>query len=150
MILIRLRDGIVAHFPSRMTEWVMLWPTLTMGIALSVQEDMFATSRSFSELALWADQGTWSLLVLVCALGRALALVVNGTFDAFRYSPHFRVAASLAGVFFWGCYGLGFLSAVFAGGSFSAPVAYSTLVLIEVVNVYRSTNDLTRTVRTTA
>jgi hypothetical protein len=116
-----------------------------MGLAFKLQPDMFLASPSFAQVAYWADQPTWAAIVLACAIVRLLALVVNGTFHAFRFSPHFRAAASLVGVLFWAQYCLGFvMTAIYSGGAWSAVVAYSSFVILELVNVSRSVHDVRR------
>ncbi|WP_136652431.1 hypothetical protein [Paracoccus aeridis] len=145
IVIRRITDGIYAHLPIRVTEWGMAWPAFTMGLALNYQSDMFQTSPSFERLAAIASEGTWAILVLACCLLRIVALTVNGTFTGFGYSPHMRLAASLVGLFFWSRYCLGFLDAAIAsGGSWSAPAIYSTAVLFEMINAYRSWLDVLR------
>lgn len=145
IVLRRITHGIYAHLPIRAMEWVMAWPALGMGLALRYQADMFGVSPSFVRLAEIATQYTWSMVVLWCYALRVLGLTVNGTFAGFRYSPHLRLVASLACLFFWSRYALGFLDAALdGGGSWSAPVAYSTFVLAEIANSYRAWVDVIR------
>ncbi|MBC24414.1 MAG: hypothetical protein CMJ32_10935 [Phycisphaerae bacterium] len=116
-----------------------------MGFALNVQRDMFDTSPSFAKLAGWLDEPEWAFLALICAIVRLAALTVNGTFASFPYSPHIRIAASFLSGWFWFQFTAGFASAALAGsGAWSAVCAYSTLLILEAVNVYRSSKDLTR------
>ncbi|WP_210526410.1 hypothetical protein [Rubellimicrobium arenae] len=146
MIILRTWRGIADHFPARVTEWLMIWPAFGMGLALTGQPEMFQTSPSFAVLASWADERTWATLVLTCAAARAVALVVNGTFDAFRHSPILRGISALVAIVFWSQFCLGLLmAAVYAGGSWSGPVIYSTAVLAEIINVFRSWSDVGRT-----
>lgn len=145
IIVRRITQGIYAHLPIRVTEWGMAWPALAMGLALKYQHDMFTTSPSFSRLAAIASQETWSVFVLACCLMRIIALTVNGTFSGFGISPHMRLIASLACLFFWSRYCLGFLDASMDGsGAWSAPAMYSTAVLFEIINSYRSWVDVLR------
>ena len=139
----RIVHGIHAHFPIRWPEWVMAAPALGMGIALLEQHAMFQASPSFTTLAAWADQTTWAFLVLFCCFVRVVALTVNGTFHGFGWSPHMRLGASLCGLFFWSQYTLGFFHSAFGeGGSWSAPVMYSTAVMFELGNSYRAWLDV--------
>lgn len=144
----RIADGIYAHFPIRFTEWIMIWPALGMGMALFFQTDMFTTSPSYETVGRWADEGTWSTAVLICAIVRLLALIVNGTFRSFRYSPHLRLLASVVGMLFWSQFTVGFLSAaLFGAGAWSGVVAYSTMLIMEFANFYRSQVDCLRAKR---
>ncbi|MDO6587320.1 hypothetical protein Q4543_17550 [Salipiger sp. 1_MG-2023] len=144
VIVVRLKDGVRNHFPMRVTEWIMVWPCLWMGAALNWQPTMFDTSASYSSLASWLDERQWALIVLCCAIVRLVALIVNGTFQAFPYSPHLRILASAVSAMFWFQFSLGFTLSAFAGGGLSAVAAYSTFVLLEGVNVVRASEDLGR------
>lgn len=142
MLIVRVTRGVREHFSIRVSEWAMVHPTFWMGIALMLQPDMFSTSPSFASLARWADEGVWSSLAIGCAFVRVVALVVNGTFRSFTLAPHLRAAASLVGIAFWSQFTLGFaVAAAQGGGAWSAVVAYSTMLLLEFVNLHRSFAD---------
>ena len=143
LIIVRLGRGIHEHFHIRLSEWIMVYPALGMWFAFQYQPEMFSTSPSFETLRHWANEHTWGVLCLWCGVARLIALTVNGTFRAFSYSPHMRIAASFIGVAFWSQFSLGFLTASLAGnGAFSAVVAFSTFCLLELANVYRSWSDI--------
>lgn len=143
MIAVRVASGMKSHFHIRATEWAMLFPTICLGVAMLYQNAMFATSPSFNVIAGWAPERIWALFVLVCALLRTIALVVNGTFQGFGVSPHLRLIASIAGAAFWSQFCLGFLVAALTGnGAWSAPIAYTTFCLMEILNISRSTSDV--------
>lgn len=145
MIFLRIGKGIKSHWHVRATEWAMIYPAILIGIVLLYQTTLFTTMKSFRYLDRWMDQPQWALFVLICALMRAIALTVNGTFDSFRYSPHLRLAASFAGIAFWSQFTLGFLTAALVGeGSWTAPAAYSTMCLFELLNIYRAWVDVMR------
>ncbi|WP_108661037.1 hypothetical protein [Acuticoccus kandeliae] len=142
LIVRRISDGVRSHFGIRVSEWVMVYRALGMGLALMLQPDMFSTSPSFEAITRWADESLWSCFAITCAFLRFAALVINGTFERFQYSPHIRAFASLAGVLFWSPFTLGFLqAALFGEGAWSPVVAYSTLLTLEFANVYRSFFD---------
>lgn len=145
MIILRVYRGVADHFPIRFPEWVMLWPSLGLWVGLQVDPGMFSKSDSFSYLAAWANEATWAAILGLCAVFRLAALTINGTFKGFAFSPHIRAVASLVGVAIWSQVSLGFLMAfLFAGGAFSAVVAWSTPVIIELWNVFRSWSDVGR------
>ncbi|WP_386681801.1 hypothetical protein [Loktanella sp. R86503] len=123
----------------------MFWASAGMGAVLSLQDDLFSVSPSFAQLSQWADQPVWACIVTVCAIIRVLALIVNGTFAGFRYSPHIRAGASLVSMLFWSQFCLGFLIAAVSGeGAWTAVPAYSTFVLAELANLFRSGSDIGR------
>lgn len=141
----RITNGIVSHFPVRISEWIMIWPTIGIGLALKEQPDMFSTSPSFATIAGIANEMTLSLAALLCAFIRLIALAVNGTFQGFGISPHLRLFASLIGLLFWSQFTFGFLDAALSrGGAWSAVIAYSTLMVLELANAYRSWVDVLR------
>ncbi len=143
MIVLRVYRGVADHFPIRMSEWVMLWPALGLWVGLQISPAMFQTSPSFAYLAHWADERTWAAIIGLCGLMRLLALTINGTFKGFAFSPHIRAAASIVGVGIWSQVSLGFLMAwINAGGAPSGAVAWSTMVLLEIMNTYRSWSDV--------
>jgi len=143
MAIARIRTGIRSHFQARMTEWLMLFPSVTHGIVFLSQPNLFDVSPSFDGLERYATQEMWGVVVLMCAIVRLAALMVNGTFETFRYSPHMRLAASIVGCLFWMTYDLGFLTAaLFSGGSWTAIAAITSFVLFECVNVYRTSSDV--------
>lgn len=145
MIIVRVATGIKSHWQIRLTEWLMVYPAIGMGIVLLYQPDLFSTSRAFDQIAQWADQSTWALFVLVCAMSRLVALTVNGTFAGFPYSPHMRLVASFIGIAFWSQFCLGLTTAaLLVGSSWTGPVVYSTLCLGELLNFYRSWSDIAR------
>jgi hypothetical protein len=144
MIVVRMASGVRKHFHIRATEWVMLFPSVMLGAGMLYQHDMFTKSPSFRIVARWAEEPTWALLVLICALLRLSALAVNGTFQGFGVSPHMRLIASFAGAAFWSQFSLGFLIAYLTGvGSWDAPVAYSTFCFMEILNITRAWADVT-------
>lgn len=144
IVLRRVAGGIRDHWDVRSSEWLMLYPAVGIGIALLAQPNMFASSPSFDTIARFnSDEGMWATLVLLCALLRLVALTVNGTFKSFPYSPHMRMAASLAGILFWSQWALGFVNSwLFDGGALTAVFAYSAFCLAELLNWSRSWADI--------
>lgn len=143
IILRRVYDGVADHFPIRVSEWIMLWPAMGLWVGLQLDPNMFGKSPSFAYLAAWGDEGTWGSIIGLCAVLRLAALTINGTFQGFAFSPHIRAGASLAGVAIWSQISLGFLMAyLFSGGAFSGFVAWSTPVIAELWNVFRSWSDV--------
>ena len=69
--MVFLRDvafGVKEHFPIRLSEWVMVVPSLGMWLAFQVQPDMLTTSASFRTLAGWGSPDFWAFLCLMCGL----------------------------------------------------------------------------------
>lgn len=145
IILRRVYDGVADHFKIRASEWIMLWPAFGLWAALQFSPDMFDTSPSFSVLASWGEESTWSFVVVAAGLARLGALTVNGTFRGFTFSPHIRAAASVIGAGVWSQVSLGFAAAaIVSGGAPSGAIAWSTLVWLEVINTHRSLADVSK------
>lgn len=143
MIALRIIRGVKKHAHIRMTEWCMTFPAILMWIGLNIQPSMFSVSPSFTALARYANINTWATFLLVCIIIRLAALTINGTFEGFKLSPHFRLAASIAALIFWSQFTLGFITAYLnAEGAFSAIAAYLSFCLFELVNIYRSSGDI--------
>lgn len=146
MIIVRMiKDGISEHFPMRVSEWVMLWPTMGMWLAFQVQPDVFQKYPSLQVLAQWAEEETWAAVCLICGILRLIALVINGTFKAqFPYTPHLRVVAAFMSIVFWSQLSLGCLISFLEGhGAVTAVVTYTSLCVFELVNLHRSVADAT-------
>jgi hypothetical protein len=142
---IRIYRGIADHLVIRVSEWVMIWPTLGLWLALQIDNDMFSKSPSFDQLAAWATESQWSAIMGAAALCRLAALIINGTFKGFEFSPHIRLGASLVGLALWSQFCLGVLIAYLTkDGALSGVIAYSTLVLFELVNLGRSGFDVVK------
>lgn len=143
MIFLRVKTGVTQHFHIRLSEWLMLVPSFGMWMAFTIQHDMFETSGSYMYLSSWGDEHVWASIFLIYGIVRASALVVNGTFELFPYSPHIRMLAAVFGALFWSQFSLGFLKAYLAGpGALSPVVAYTTLTIFELANVYRASKDV--------
>lgn len=143
MVFIKLASGVRQHLVVRLSEWLMLFPTAGMWAALKIQPDMFSVSPSFAQLASWSSENVWAAVIFVCGIARMAALIVNGTFDEFRYSPHVRMAAAITCALFWSQFSLGFLQAYLTeGGALSAVISYTAFCIFELANVYRSSRDV--------
>ncbi|WP_192246021.1 hypothetical protein [Mesorhizobium silamurunense] len=141
MIIVRIARGISQHFQVRVTEWIMTAALFGWSLVLSLSADTFDSSRSFSVIAQYGDEGIWANLCLLAGLVRLASLVVNGTFREFRYAPHLRACASLVSCVFWGQIALGVFVASFNGGNATDVINYMTFMGIEVWNFFRAWTD---------
>lgn len=143
MVLLRVVVGVKDHFQIRVTEWVMLIPALWLWYSFRLQPDMFSLSPSYTMLREYGSEYTWGLVCFFCGAARLFALTINGTFRTFRYSPHIRMAASAVGVLIWLQFWMAFAGSYWtAGGSISALGHYTTYIVLETVNFYRSRVDV--------
>lgn len=143
MIVLRIAGGIREHFGVRFPEWIMTVPLAGWAAVLLFDPATFGSGRSFAVIARYGDEATWGNLCLFAAFLRLAALVVNGTFRAFRFAPHLRAAASVVAALFWGHITLGVLVAALTYGSAATGViAYGTFVLVELWNLFRARADV--------
>jgi len=142
-LYIRLYRGIADHFTIRWTEWAMLWPTFFLWMILSVNPDLFSMSPSFTQMASWFDESTWSIIFGFAMICRFAALAINGTFKGFEFSPHIRAGASLVGIIIWSQISLGFLLSWLNDGGLPTTIGIYTLpVVLELMNAWRSFLDI--------
>lgn len=144
MIILRtLAEGVWSHFGVRFTEWLGAVPLLGMGYVLFMQPGTLWLTPSFATLARWATEPIWMNTVLAVGILRLLALIVNGSFKSFRYSPTIRFAASCVAALFWMLFLVGIYTAWRdAGGSPTGLVAYGTFFLQELRNAWVSRVDM--------
>lgn len=139
----RLAHGVWHHAGVRFTEWLGAAPLLGVGYVLYAQPEALLSTPSFASLAQWAGPGTWSNVLMLCALMRLVALFINGTFRGFPHSPLIRWAASCVAAMFWMLFTIGIFTAWRDyGGSPTGIVAYGTLIALELRNAYVSRVDM--------
>ena len=143
MIILRVVGGIRQHFGIRVTEWIMTAALFGWSLVLAVDGGTFGTSAAFAQIARYGDEMFWANICFLAGIVRLGALIVNGTFRAFRYSPHLRAGASVVACIFWGQIALGVLVAsLTAGAGRTGVVAYSTFMAIEMWNFFRAWADV--------
>lgn len=144
MIVARVVTGVWNHAGARVTEWIGAIPLIGMGIVFLIGGDIFSISASFVLLAAWATQATWANILLAGGLARVCALIVNGSFPvSYRYSPIVRFLASWMAMLIWSAVALAMFAAWReVGGSPTGMVAYGTLAIIELRNVYSARVDM--------
>lgn len=99
MLILRIGQGVIDHFPIRRSEWINSWVMIGWAIitALDAKSSLTAATSPLHQLpwiALFAALGTIRLIVLT----------INGTFPQSwygKYSAHFRVAMSLFSTLAW-------------------------------------------------
>lgn len=143
-LLLRTAEGVRQHFSARWTEWLMLFPLLGIGATLYVQPDMFTRAPHYLKLHEWAEESSWEIVILVAAVFRLSALVINGTFRWFRFAPHFRLAASIVAGAIWAQFSLSALIVFGLTGttSLGPVISYGTLAIVEFANVFRAARDV--------
>lgn len=142
-LTLRTWAGIMNHLPERRHEWTMAYGTLAMAFALTIQPQMFETGRHYATLDKWASEEFFAWVFLSLGVLRLAALIVNGTFSSFEYSPHLRVITAALAAFTWGAFSYSFLHTyevtvrdpALRDTSIGPCVVYAICASIEVANV---------------
>lgn len=123
------------HFPLRVTEWLAAGMLLSWGVSTLNAPASIWQSAINQPLGYWAGQDFWGALAVALALGRLVALFING---ALQRSPHARALGAFLSCLIWFQLTLGVLTFTWA-----APAAsfYPWLFLADVYNVYRASRD---------
>lgn len=138
-VILRIGRGVAGHFRLRVSEWFTTALLLQFGLILYFPPDVFPTSPNFAVMAKWASEETWGHLCLTVGGVHLAALTVNGTFPAFRLSPHIRFAASFIACFLW----FQITLAIFMSGVGGTGLGTYRLVLaLEIWNVIRAGLDV--------
>ena len=131
-----------AHFEIRASSWFMAWMTLGVGISMTANPTMLTGSinaaiyfRHMSELA---DQSIWRALFLIVGISRLMALTINGSFPAFRWTPHIRFFMSCLSAMLWA----NVAYSVIGGLPTIGTVVYPFLILVEVHNAVQAFRDV--------
>lgn len=135
----RVWRGITRHFDHRYGEWWSTALLLQFGWVLYAPPPIFPDSPGFRVLAQWATEETWGLVCLGVGLAHLVALIINGTFPRFIWSPHVRAACSLVAFFLWGQITLG----IWLTGTAPTGVGtYRLVCALEIVNFIRAMRDV--------
>lgn len=143
MIVLRLAAGIREHFPQRVSEWILTVTILGLAAVLGSNPHTFENAPAFSELARIASEPTWATICFIVGIARLTALVVNGTFRAFPYSPHMRGIASFVACIFWGQLAIGMMGAwLISGAAGTGMVMYFAAMSLDCWNLFRAWADV--------
>ena len=131
-----------AHFELRASSWFMAFMTLGVGVMMTVHPDMLTGSISsaayFRRMTILLDQSIWRTLFLFVGTSLIVALTINGSFPAFRWTPHIRFAMSCLSVAIWSQVAI----SVMGGFPTIGTVAYPVLVLVEAHNAFQALKDI--------
>lgn len=141
----RFMNGMTDHFRLRAPYWIMSGIMFGLGVSLTMNPNIFtkdvkAYQYVFANRVF--DQHTWAILCIVVASIRILALVVNGTFEAFPWSNHIRSILAFLACFLWFQIGLGvWTEGVLDGWNTAMPI-YAGLLLFDVLNTYSAALEI--------
>lgn len=132
-----LVKGITGHFALRVADWFLSAIMFNFGLVLAGPAHVL-NHPAFAGLARIADEHVWAAFCLGVGFVRLAALVVNGTYPRFRWSPHIRCLCALASLMVWFNISLGFWLAEVATTGIAV---YPWLMLFDVYNVYLSASE---------
>lgn len=101
VVVRRVAHGVTDHFHTRLAEWGSAVSLFLWGVLLSSPNDIFARSPTYSSMETYMTQHQWSALCLTVGSIRLFALLINGTFRQFKWSPHLRALTSFLSIFVW-------------------------------------------------
>lgn len=134
----RVVNGCTHNFSLRVADWTLSSMLLVFGAILLGPEDTFKTGSAYAYLAKIAAENVWGWACVSIAVLRLFALLVNGTFQGFRWSPHVRFGCALATCFIWFQISLGMgLAAVRPTGL----AVYPFLFLLDLYNTFLAASE---------
>jgi len=99
MLILRIGQGVIDHFPIRRSEWINSWVMIGWAVVTAVD-----AKSSLTAAASPLHQLPWIAFFALLGTIRLIVLTINGTFPQYwygRYSAHFRVAMSLFSTLAW-------------------------------------------------
>lgn len=139
MIMAHIRDNFTAAFFPRWAEWSAASVLLALGLMLSINENLMASSlahgfgQGYAFLLVIAGQSVWATMLTVFGSFRLAILLING---AWRRSPVARAAMAFFSCFFWTQIALSFAPTF----GFAFVMACGWL-LTDIVNIMRAARD---------
>lgn len=139
MIVVRVAKGISDHFPIRLSEWALATILVNWGWILlrPSNPDIFSTYPLFEFLSRIASENVWGCACLIIGLLRFVALILNGTFHEFKFSPHIRSLTSTLSCFLWAQITLGTLNVPVPTGL----AVYPVLLMVDMYNTWKSASE---------
>ena len=100
-LLCRVAVGSTHHFAIRVSDWFLAMMLTCFGLILIMHPEVFVTSKAYVLLSQMAPAANWGAVCFMIGSFRLIALMINGTFPAFRWSPHIRFMMAMLSCFVW-------------------------------------------------
>jgi hypothetical protein len=134
----KVLHGSTHNFALRVSDWTVACMLMVFGSILVGPQQTFQSTNAYAFLAQMASETAWGWLCILVATCRLAALIANGTFDNFRWSPHVRFLAALGTCFLWFQISLGMmLSPVWPTGL----AVYPFLFLLDLYNSFLAASE---------
>jgi len=137
-LVVRVARGSTHNFAIRVSDWFAGFVMLSFGLVLIYCPWAFGNSPWYALLEQIAKPDVWGVVCGFIGLLRIGALTVNGTFPAFRWSPHLRFAMSMLSCFVWFQVTLGLLAAREATVAFAM---FPQLLVFDLYNVFLAASE---------
>lgn len=144
MIVLRtLANGVIRHAGVRATEWIGLIPLMGIGYSMYSEPRAIEQVASFQIMLGWFTVDIWAKVFAVAWVARLSALIINGGFKSFPYTPMIRFTVSCVAGMIWIAVTMGVYEAWrTTGGSPTAMYAYIGWAILELRNAYVSRVDM--------
>lgn len=123
--------------PSRALEWHCAWTAFAVSAVLFSPGSTFSTSAAFASFAEVMSESSWATLIMIVALIRFAALIVNGHYHR---TPIARALTAAAGSGLWA-----YLAVLFyqpdLGGLSTGVGVYAVLSVSDGFSAWRSGRD---------
>lgn len=129
-------QNVVVHASVRKFEWLMAGVMIHLGIGLHGETEIFASSKSYDEIARMFSEETWAFIFFLFGVCRLIVLFLNGT--------HIKPSAEIRAIMSGGAF---FIFAALAMGIDAANpatiggITYKWLALGELANVWQAVSD---------
>jgi hypothetical protein len=137
-LVVRIARGSAHNFAIRVSDWFASFVMLSFGVVLIYCPWAFGESRWYGLLEQIANPLVWGVICGSVGLLRVGALTINGTFPAFRWSPHLRFAMAMLSCFVWFQVTLGLVAAHEATAVFAM---FPQLLVFDLYNVFLAASE---------
>lgn len=138
MIISRVFRGITNHYPIRVTDWFLAAMLTNFGTILLAPGEIVDGGVIYQFLRSIMGEDVWGWICVVIGVSRLVALTVNGTFPAFRWSPHIRFICAVLSCLVWFQVALG---VQLADETSDGLAIYRYLLLFDIYNSFLAASE---------
>jgi hypothetical protein len=128
-VVARVMGGASHNITLRIGSWFLSMMLTSWGLLLLIHPILFL-GPGYIGLIRLAPEVVWGWSAMTIGLIRLVALIINGTFISFRWSPHVRFVMDVLSCFIWFQITLGFAAA----GTGTGLAIYPFLFLFDAYN----------------
>ena len=132
-MIVRVVRGSTHNFALRVGDWLLASTLASLGFILSQDPAAVDGNPAYDLMQRIAPTANFGFVCMAVGFVRLTALFINGTFRAFRFSPHVRFMMSMVSIFVWFQLALG---AALAPTVTIALAIYPNLCLFDFYNTF--------------